>query len=86
MGSLNGFERVMVAEGKTRSAIRLFWRFGSSLDATKTPEILRNLSDPMPMGIALPRRIRHDFDGLRQFTPAPPVSNIASEHATYRLE
>ena len=70
----------------THTLIRLLWRFGLSLDATKIPEILRKVSDPIPMGIALPRRVRHVFDGLRQFTPAPPVSNIASEHATYRLE
>lgn len=39
----------------TRSAIRPFWRFGSSLDATKIPEILRKVSDPLPIGISLPR-------------------------------
>ena len=69
-----------------RSLNRLFWQFESSLDATKIPEILRKVSDLKPMGIALPRRTRHVFDGERQFTPAPPVSNIASEYATYRLE
>ena len=46
-----------MAEGMTRSAIRLFWQFGSSLDATKIPEILRKVSAPLPMGIAPPRRI-----------------------------
>ena len=75
-----------MAEGMTRILNRLFWQFGSCLDATKIPEILRKVSDPIPMGIALPRMVRHVFDGLRQFTPAPPVSNIASEHATHRLE
>jgi hypothetical protein len=70
----------------TRSAIRLFWRFGSSLDATKFPEILRKVSDPVSIGAAPSRSFRRRFYGLRQFMLYPPVSNIASEHATYRLE
>lgn len=52
---------VILAEGMTRSAIRLFWRFGSRLDATKIPEILRKVSDPMPMGAAPSRTFRRRF-------------------------
>jgi len=56
-GGLNGFERVIVAEGMTRQLNRLFWQFGSCLDVTKIPEILRKVSDPMLMGIAPQQRI-----------------------------
>lgn len=70
----------------TRASIRRIRQFGASLNATRIPTILRKASGRMPMAPALCRSIRRDFDGARHFTPAPPVSGIASERATQRLE